>query len=246
MPALRRKSGGCTASWRRWRTLSGSLRPTTRGSGCWPISSPTIRRCSWRASVARRSAAGLPTVSSVLERHSLGHPGRSRCPDPSRQPAGLFIPPGRRQPVGPSRPPLGHAVHHADDRVALQRVQLMRMHPMLHIARPHEGIDVSAPMGAPIEAPADGTVIATGWETGYGNTLEIDHGFGIVTRYAHTSRILVHGARGSTAASVWRWSATPASRPARTCTTKCTSTASRSIRCATCCPTRSSTGRGET
>ncbi len=66
-----------------------------------------------------------------------------------------------------------------------------RMHPILHINRPHEGIDVSAPMGSPIEAPADGTVISAGWVTGYGNTIEIDHGFGIVTRYAHASRLLV-------------------------------------------------------
>jgi murein DD-endopeptidase MepM/ murein hydrolase activator NlpD len=67
----------------------------------------------------------------------------------------------------------------------------MREHPILHIARPHEGIDVSAPMGTPIEAPAAGIVRSTGWEAGYGNTIEIDHGFGIVTRFAHTSRILV-------------------------------------------------------
>jgi murein DD-endopeptidase MepM/ murein hydrolase activator NlpD len=69
---------------------------------------------------------------------------------------------------------------------------LMREHPILHIARPHEGIDVTAPMGAPIQAPAGGVVVSTGWETGYGNTLEIDHGFGIVTRFAHCSRVLVH------------------------------------------------------
>jgi murein DD-endopeptidase MepM/ murein hydrolase activator NlpD len=68
----------------------------------------------------------------------------------------------------------------------------MREHPILHIARPHEGIDVSAPMGTPIEAPAGGVVRSTGWEAGYGNTIEIDHGFGIVTRFAHASRILVH------------------------------------------------------
>ncbi|HEY8104895.1 MAG TPA: M23 family metallopeptidase [Gemmatimonadales bacterium] len=68
----------------------------------------------------------------------------------------------------------------------------MREHPILHIARPHEGIDVSAPMGTPIEAPAAGVVRSTGWEAGYGNTIEIDHGFGILTRFAHTSRILVH------------------------------------------------------
>ncbi len=67
----------------------------------------------------------------------------------------------------------------------------MREHPILHVARPHEGIDVTAPMGAPIEAPAAGRVIRTGWETGYGNVVEIDHGYGIVTRYAHCSRVLV-------------------------------------------------------
>lgn len=67
----------------------------------------------------------------------------------------------------------------------------MRSHPILHIARPHEGIDVSAPMGAPIEAPANGVVISARWVNGYGNTLEINHGFGIVTRFAHASRLLV-------------------------------------------------------
>jgi murein DD-endopeptidase MepM/ murein hydrolase activator NlpD len=67
----------------------------------------------------------------------------------------------------------------------------MRNHPILHEARPHEGIDVTAPYGAPIEAPANGTVIQTGWEAGYGNMVVIDHGYGIVTKFAHASRILV-------------------------------------------------------
>src|SRR5215216_203132 len=64
-----------------------------------------------------------------------------------------------------------------------------RVHPLLHVSRPHEGIDVSAPMGAPIVAPASGTVTKVDRENGYGNVLEIDHGNGIVTRYAHCSRI---------------------------------------------------------
>jgi murein DD-endopeptidase MepM/ murein hydrolase activator NlpD len=64
-----------------------------------------------------------------------------------------------------------------------------RVHPLLHVSRPHEGIDVSAPMGAPIVAPASGLVTKVGRENGYGNVLEIDHGNGIVTRYAHCSRI---------------------------------------------------------
>jgi murein DD-endopeptidase MepM/ murein hydrolase activator NlpD len=67
----------------------------------------------------------------------------------------------------------------------------MREHPVLHIARAHEGIDVVAPMGAPIEAPADGKVIQAGWETGYGYSVSIDHGYGITTRFAHASKLLV-------------------------------------------------------
>jgi murein DD-endopeptidase MepM/ murein hydrolase activator NlpD len=67
----------------------------------------------------------------------------------------------------------------------------MRAHPVLHIARPHEGIDVSAPMGTPIEAPGAGRVQQAGWENGYGNTVTIDHGYGIVTKFAHASKLLV-------------------------------------------------------
>ena len=66
-----------------------------------------------------------------------------------------------------------------------------RLHPLLGYARPHLGIDVRAARGTPIEAPAGGLVISTSWEGGYGRTVEIDHGWGIITRYAHTSQILV-------------------------------------------------------
>jgi len=47
-------------------------------------------------------------------------------------------------------------------------------------------------MGSPIEAPAAGVVIETGWASGYGSTVSIDHGYGIVPKFAHTSKILVH------------------------------------------------------
>ena|SRR5688572_6186398 len=70
-----------------------------------------------------------------------------------------------------------------------------RVHPILHLARPHEGIDVTAPMNAEIEAPAAGIVTQVSWVEGYGNMLTIDHGYGLVTRYAHCSKILV--ARGA-------------------------------------------------
>src|SRR3990172_4985492 len=73
--------------------------------------------------------------------------------------------------------------------------QRERVHPLLHLARPHEGIDVTAPMGAEIEAPAAGTVTKVKWEEGYGNMITLDHGYGLVTRYAHCSKVLV--ARGT-------------------------------------------------
>lgn len=66
-----------------------------------------------------------------------------------------------------------------------------RYHPLLRVVRPHEGIDVRAPAGTPIEAPAAGTVIKAGWDGGYGRSVLIDHGYGTITRYAHASRILV-------------------------------------------------------
>jgi murein DD-endopeptidase MepM/ murein hydrolase activator NlpD len=82
----------------------------------------------------------------------------------------------------------------------------MREHPILHILRPHEGIDVMAPMGAPIQSPAGGTVVNAGWETGYGNVIEIDHGFGIHTKFAHCSKLVArqgqHVARGQIIAEV--------------------------------------------
>jgi murein DD-endopeptidase MepM/ murein hydrolase activator NlpD len=66
-----------------------------------------------------------------------------------------------------------------------------RWHPVHHRPLPHEGIDVSAPKGTPILAAAKGTVIAAGWVAGYGQMVEIDHGYGYVTRYGHASQLLV-------------------------------------------------------
>jgi murein DD-endopeptidase MepM/ murein hydrolase activator NlpD len=55
----------------------------------------------------------------------------------------------------------------------------------------HEGVDMAAPTGTPIYAPADGVVIAAEWERGYGNLIKIRHEFGITTRYGHLSKIRV-------------------------------------------------------
>jgi murein DD-endopeptidase MepM/ murein hydrolase activator NlpD len=67
----------------------------------------------------------------------------------------------------------------------------MRDHPILHQMILHEGLDLAAIEGTPVLAAASGVVIFAGDATGYGNLLEVDHGAGISSRYAHLSEILV-------------------------------------------------------
>ena len=55
----------------------------------------------------------------------------------------------------------------------------------------HPGQDIAAPPGTPVFAPADGTVIEAGWKNGYGQTVVLDHGNGMTTRYGHLSKIEV-------------------------------------------------------
>ena len=52
----------------------------------------------------------------------------------------------------------------------------------------HRGIDFRARHGDPVMAVADGVVSYSGWRAGYGNVVEVDHGNGYVTRYAHNTR----------------------------------------------------------
>ena len=55
----------------------------------------------------------------------------------------------------------------------------------------HPGQDIAAPRGTPVFAPADGTVVEAGWKNGYGQTVVLDHGHGMTTRYGHLSKIEV-------------------------------------------------------
>ncbi len=67
----------------------------------------------------------------------------------------------------------------------------MRRHPVTGGYRLHAGVDFAGPIGTPIYAPSAGIVSYAGYKSGYGNTVEIDHGNDIMTRYAHNSEILV-------------------------------------------------------
>jgi len=66
----------------------------------------------------------------------------------------------------------------------------MRFHPKLGYWRPHTGMDFSADTGTDIYATGDGTVVKADYNTnGYGYMVQIDHGFGYQTLYAHMSKI---------------------------------------------------------
>ncbi len=71
------------------------------------------------------------------------------------------------------------------------RFATSRMHPILDIFRAHRGVDVAAPHGTRIVAPAAGRVRFVGWRVGYGLTIELEHSGGVVSRLAHCGKSLV-------------------------------------------------------
>jgi murein DD-endopeptidase MepM/ murein hydrolase activator NlpD len=66
-----------------------------------------------------------------------------------------------------------------------------RFDPFNGASARHEGVDLRATFDPTVYAPGAGTVVSAGWNGEFGNMVEVDHGFGVVTRYAHLSRINV-------------------------------------------------------
>lgn len=67
----------------------------------------------------------------------------------------------------------------------------VRMSPFTGESAYHKGIDVAAPIGTPVRAPADGVVVFSGVKEGFGNFVMLAHGYGIVTGYGHNAQNLV-------------------------------------------------------
>ena len=70
----------------------------------------------------------------------------------------------------------------------------------------HAGLDIASPVGTEVVAPSDGRVVFSGRKDGYGNTVILEHGFGLQTLYGHNSRLFVKAgdvvARGTKIAAV--------------------------------------------
>jgi murein DD-endopeptidase MepM/ murein hydrolase activator NlpD len=67
----------------------------------------------------------------------------------------------------------------------------LRRHPILKRCLAHQGVDIAAPHGTEVHALRKGRVVFSGWQAGYGNTVIIDHGDGVTSKYAHNSENLV-------------------------------------------------------
>jgi murein DD-endopeptidase MepM/ murein hydrolase activator NlpD len=100
----------------------------------------------------------------------------------------------------------GHPLDGAPLRYPLEFSQITsafsdaRMHPILHVNRPHLGVDFAAPSGTPVRAIGVGTVQFSGAQSGFGNHIEIDHGEGFVSAYSHLQRIAPGVAAGENVA----------------------------------------------
>lgn len=79
------------------------------------------------------------------------------------------------------KPVVGHIISFVGNRI----------HPITGLIHFHRGLDIVAPWGTPIFAPADGTVTFAGTRGGYGIVAFIDHGYGYQTRYGHCARLHV-------------------------------------------------------
>jgi murein DD-endopeptidase MepM/ murein hydrolase activator NlpD len=66
----------------------------------------------------------------------------------------------------------------------------------------HPGMDICNAVGTPVHAAKGGVVLSAGWNGGYGNSVDIDHGGGVVTRYGHCSKVLVRAGQTVAAGEV--------------------------------------------
>jgi murein DD-endopeptidase MepM/ murein hydrolase activator NlpD len=129
-----------------------------------------LQRDAASAALDAASAAASPKISQSLARRRTTKP-RPRSEYGASQPA-----PGVVLPV----------IGRISSRFARSRI-----HPLLHIFRPHYGVDLAAPAGTNINAPAAGRVKYAGRKVGYGLIVELDHGDGVVSSYSHCKSVNV-------------------------------------------------------
>ncbi|MBN9064306.1 MAG: M23 family metallopeptidase [Rhizobiales bacterium] len=157
---------------------------------------------------ARLSDIRIGRVRNALA--TLGLPLEQLVPPAPRGATALA---GLQVPISEEKTPFGQRINQIKDNVSLlYRVRPamtampvarptigfrlaspfgFRIHPIYHTQKLHAGLDMAAPLGTQIHAAGSGIVLSAGWAGGYGNMVQIDHGNGVISRYAHMSAIEV-------------------------------------------------------
>jgi len=137
------------------------------------------------------SASPSPSTSSTAP----AEPSQSRLSPPwSRQsrPGSTLSPPSGEREVHGGATSLADALFAASPTPARLTSSFgLREDPFTHREGHHGGVDLAEPEGQPVHAVLAGVVRAAGERGGYGNAVEIDHGGGVTTLYAHASELLV-------------------------------------------------------
>jgi murein DD-endopeptidase MepM/ murein hydrolase activator NlpD len=111
-----------------------------------------------------------PAVIAAELQHTLGTGLLVESVLSATSPLGGWVPPA----IGPITSPFG-----------------MRIHPITHLPEFHDGIDIGAPIGAPVYAMSAGQVLYAGSASGFGNEIVLSHPGGVSTVYGHVSQIFV-------------------------------------------------------
>jgi murein DD-endopeptidase MepM/ murein hydrolase activator NlpD len=177
LDALEAESSAIAASLRQPAATvpAGAAKP----AGPPASSRPTTTRAAAPSTTAPRPAAAAPRPTTT----PAPAPAPSAAPVPG--PTSTFP-----QDYSPGNPPAtGVKLAYPMPGYPIVSVYGMRVDPVLNVRRMHEGIDIWAPEGTPIHAAGGGTVSWAGPRNGYGNAVFISHGNGVVTVYAHQSKV---------------------------------------------------------
>jgi murein DD-endopeptidase MepM/ murein hydrolase activator NlpD len=181
LDALEAESSAIAASLRQPATTvpAGGAKP----AGPPASSRPTTTRAAAPSTTAPRPAAAAPKPTTTPA--PAPAPSAASTSAPAQGPTSTFP-----QDYSPGNPPAtGVKLAYPMPGYPVVSVYGMRVDPVLNVRRMHEGIDIWAPEGTPIHAAGGGTVSWAGPRNGYGNAVFISHGNGVVTVYAHQSKV---------------------------------------------------------
>ena len=185
LDALEAESKAIAAALRQQAAVTTAGPGAARPAGPARSSNPTTTRAPAPKTSTAPPAAAKPTTTAKPAPPSSAPTSVAPTPAPAPAPASTFP-----QDYSLGNPPAtGVALTYPLPGYPIVSGFGMRLDPVLNVKRVHEGIDIWGPEGTPIHSAGSGTVTWAGPRNGYGNAVFVNHGNGVVTVYAHQSRI---------------------------------------------------------